>query len=515
MNSTKMSNIGQIPESTQHNYQNDEILWELKHKRDFAFKLSWLIRWAIFFGGVYLIIIIAQKYLSRADNSMLDTIILLVGFTIWFIFSPLMMYKTLKLKSFFVTKTHLVMKRYIGDTIMLPLGEFYIDITRSSSSALVGDDMVVSIFRSSIVYSFSVSHENIQNLDRLFEILKPHITEFVAALDEQEYEGCMYLMSFSFHNIYSILHKNNKQFDINEIETLYWARNVAKKLERATLEQGTEGKDSGGKELEVQAIDKSPTSTQEKQDSRILEAHSALDSQEISESTQQDCQNDEIIWELSIKLDWHKAFKLWGVRIALIGTLIGLCILYVPFLCHTLAPAIEGIHVSGSKAALGKPVLFILAASPLLIVAYIICLLIYKVVKRLNVRSIHASRSCLTLTRYIGKAIIVPTKEVFLAQVGGFFASVILSTPTNKYSRKVIRYEYIYDFMDNGCATNIADFNRLNYANLRDRLAYEIETTFYRAFQKIYESGVYDLGIKIDFDEIDSLRMARHNKEKA
>ena len=81
----------------------NEILWELKHKKSLSFFYSWFVRYIVFFGGIYCIIIGIQKYLSRDDNSLSITIALLVLVVMWFVVSPLAMYKTLN-KSFLQTK---------------------------------------------------------------------------------------------------------------------------------------------------------------------------------------------------------------------------------------------------------------------------------------------------------------------------------------------------------------------------------------------------------------------------
>ncbi|GAB0174073.1 hypothetical protein NHP164001_20980 [Helicobacter trogontum] len=187
-----------------------------------------------FFGGIYCIIIGTQKYLSRDDNSLSITIALLVLVVMWFVVSPLAMYKTLNIKSIFLTSKNLIIQRYIGDKIVLPLGSFYIDIVEPAwLGILLGTDtaLVTPFIEDKIVYDFEVCGQNIENLDKLFEILKPHITEFVCTLNDDEYEGSMFEMSYSFHNIHSILYKSNKQFDMNEIEKLREERNAKSNLQ--------------------------------------------------------------------------------------------------------------------------------------------------------------------------------------------------------------------------------------------------------------------------------------------
>ena len=71
-------------ESIKLDSNGDEIIWELKHKKSIGFFYSWFARCVFFFGGIYYIIIGTQKYLSRDDNGLLISVILLVLAILWF-----------------------------------------------------------------------------------------------------------------------------------------------------------------------------------------------------------------------------------------------------------------------------------------------------------------------------------------------------------------------------------------------------------------------------------------------
>ena len=221
-------------ESKKLDSNSDEIIWELEHKKTLGFFYSWFARCVFFFGGIYYIVIGTQKYLSRDDNGLFITIILLILVAMWFMVSPLTLYKTLNIKSLFVTNKNLIIERYIGDKIVFSLGSFYIDIVEPAwlGKLLHTDTASVTPFiKDKIVYNFEVCGQDIENLDKLFEILKPHITEFICTLNGNKYEESMFKMSYSFHNIYSILHKSNKQFDMDEIEKFRKERNVESNLQ--------------------------------------------------------------------------------------------------------------------------------------------------------------------------------------------------------------------------------------------------------------------------------------------
>ena len=82
-------------ESKKLDSNSDEIIWELEHKKTLGFFYSWFARCVFFFGGIYYIVIGTQKYLSRDDNGLFITIILLILVAMWFMVSPLTLYKTL------------------------------------------------------------------------------------------------------------------------------------------------------------------------------------------------------------------------------------------------------------------------------------------------------------------------------------------------------------------------------------------------------------------------------------
>ncbi|STQ91993.1 hypothetical protein [Helicobacter fennelliae] len=212
----------------------DEIIWELKHKKSLSFFYSWLVRYIVFFGGIYCIIIGIQKYLSRDDNSLSITIALLVLVVMWFVVSPLAMYKTLNIKSIFLTNKNLIIQRYIGDKIVLPLGSFYVKITSPSWLAALSLCSLIEVIRFPDIskYWLELVEWNIENLDKLFEILKPHITEFLYNLNDEEYKQLKILVNmFLTKDFHTNLYKNKSgQFDIDKIDKLREERNVKSNL---------------------------------------------------------------------------------------------------------------------------------------------------------------------------------------------------------------------------------------------------------------------------------------------
>lgn len=200
----------------------DEIIWELKHKKTFVFFWSWIARIGYLIVGIWFIVIALEKYLNKNDNSWLVSIILVVLIALWFLQSPLMLYKTLNLKKMFIRNNNLILQKYIGKDIKIALGSFYIGIKSYAwlSGLLVCDNVSIVDLSGKVIYDLELIEDNIENLDKFYDILKPFITDFLLSLDKENY-----------HNIYNVLlpltrdfnsnfYQNKNQIDLDKIEKL-------------------------------------------------------------------------------------------------------------------------------------------------------------------------------------------------------------------------------------------------------------------------------------------------------
>lgn len=202
---------------------SNEILWKLKHKKTFQFFWSWIARMIFFFGGICFIILGLQKYLNRDDNSLFITIILLVLVLLWFMTSPQLIYKTINLKAMFLTKKSLVLQKYIGSDIILPLGTFYVDISSPSwfAALLVCDDVEIANFNGKTIYTLQLIEGDIENINQLYATLNPFITEFLLSLDKDSYDKAYSILLPITQDFHSNLYKNkNRQFNLDKIDKL-------------------------------------------------------------------------------------------------------------------------------------------------------------------------------------------------------------------------------------------------------------------------------------------------------
>lgn len=125
----------------------DEIVWELKHKKTLGFFWSWIARVGYFTIGAVFIVVGLEKYFSKENNGLLISVILLVLIILWFFTSPLLIYKTLNARKIFIKNNNLILQKYIGKDIDLPLGTFFIDIRNPTwvATLLVCDNVEIQL----------------------------------------------------------------------------------------------------------------------------------------------------------------------------------------------------------------------------------------------------------------------------------------------------------------------------------------------------------------------------------
>ncbi|EKJ5635700.1 hypothetical protein [Campylobacter coli] len=216
-----MSQINNNTEIKEQDTQ-DEIIWELKHKKTFAFFWSWIARIGYLIIGIGFIVIVLEKFLNKNNNGWLISVILVILIILWFLQSPLMLVKTLNLKKMFIKNDNLILQKYIGKDIKITLGSFYVNITSPAwfAALLACDDVSIIDFDGKILYNLELIEDNIENLDKFYNILKPFITDFLLSLDKE-----------SFYNIYNILlpltrdfhsnfYQNKNQIDLDKIKKL-------------------------------------------------------------------------------------------------------------------------------------------------------------------------------------------------------------------------------------------------------------------------------------------------------
>ncbi len=202
---------------------DDEIIWELKHKKTLYFFWSWFARYILFFSGIYYIIITTQKYLSKDDNGLLISVILLFCLILWFLVSPLLIYKTLNARKILIKNNNLILQKYIGKDINLPLGAFFIHITFPAASAglLTCGDVQIIDFHGNYIYHLQLIEDNIENLNQLYDILNPYINDFLCSLDKDNYHKAYNILLPITQDFHSNLYKKkNKQFNLDKIEKL-------------------------------------------------------------------------------------------------------------------------------------------------------------------------------------------------------------------------------------------------------------------------------------------------------
>ena len=217
------NNMAQDTESKKLDSNGDEIIWELKHKKSIGFFYSWFARCVFFFGGIYYIIIGTQKYLSRDDNGLLISVILLVLAILWFFASPLLIYKTLNVRKILIKNNNLILQKYIGKNINLPLGTFFIDIRNPTwvAALLVCDNVEIVDFHGKNFYTLQLLENNIENLNQLYIILNPYINDFLCSLDKDNYHKAYNILLPITQNFHSNLYiEKNKQFSLDKIENL-------------------------------------------------------------------------------------------------------------------------------------------------------------------------------------------------------------------------------------------------------------------------------------------------------
>lgn len=209
----------------------DEIVWELKHKKTLGFFWSWIARVGYFTIGAVFIVVGLEKYFSKENNGLLISVILLVLIILWFFTSPLLIYKTLNARKIFIKNNNLILQKYIGKDIDLPLGTFFIDIRNPTwvATLLVCDNVEIVDFHGKNIYTLQLIENNIENLNQLYVILNPYINDFLSFLDKDSYHKTYNILLPITQNFHSNLYKEkNRQFDFDKIDKLRKEKENAK-----------------------------------------------------------------------------------------------------------------------------------------------------------------------------------------------------------------------------------------------------------------------------------------------
>ncbi|MBZ7936611.1 hypothetical protein H2279_08245 [Campylobacter sp. B0100352/1] len=208
----------------------DEIIWELKHKKTFAFFWSWIARIGYLIVGISFIVIALEKFLNKNNNGWLISAILAILIILWFLQSPLMLYKTLNLKKMFIKNDNLILQKYIGKDIKITLGSFYVDISSPVlfSVLLACDNVSIIDFDGKIIYNLELIEDNIENLDKFYNILKPFIADFLSSLDKESFHNIRNTLLFLIHDSHTNFYQNKNQIDLDKIEKLRKDREFGK-----------------------------------------------------------------------------------------------------------------------------------------------------------------------------------------------------------------------------------------------------------------------------------------------
>ena len=127
-------------------------------------------------------------------------------------------YKTLNLKKLYATTNNLYLQRYIGDSIILPLGSFYISCKIGDYSfqtlATLTRISIISLTEAKRKYYFEISIKN-DNFACLEKIIKPIVENCLISLNDDDYNNVL-LMNIK----YDVNRKYTLQVDFDRVERL-------------------------------------------------------------------------------------------------------------------------------------------------------------------------------------------------------------------------------------------------------------------------------------------------------
>ncbi|GAB0173298.1 hypothetical protein [Helicobacter trogontum] len=193
---------------------NNDIIWKYRENQvGFLITLIHLLIATIFF--CYLLIEGINKYLSKNDTSFFMTLLLLLAATAC-LYPSYRLIKLLNQKALYLTKKDIVFEKYIGKTIIAPLGVSYISTYSSMWGAIIlGMSSVLTFNRID-----SKNHKKISfilafgsgNLEELYSYLLPKIETYLIGLQEKEYIECKISLNIDG--------KMDSRIDFDKIERL-------------------------------------------------------------------------------------------------------------------------------------------------------------------------------------------------------------------------------------------------------------------------------------------------------
>ncbi|RDU59497.1 hypothetical protein CQA53_11405 [Helicobacter didelphidarum] len=164
----------------------DEIIWELEKNRNLTTKLGqfWFYGLRIVFA-IFIIKIIDKYLLGRYDiQAFIATIILLL--CLLYLLSGVV--KSINFKKLYITNNTLVIKKYLGQDIVLPLGSFCIYESNDYIGVIFFNDTIDFLgFDKKIKYSLFQIEFADDTCKKISEILKPHIISYLSSLKDKDY----------------------------------------------------------------------------------------------------------------------------------------------------------------------------------------------------------------------------------------------------------------------------------------------------------------------------------------
>lgn len=164
-----------------------DIVWKYRaNKAGFFITFIHLLFSATFF--CFLLIEGIHKFSNRSDTSLFETLILLFGVIVCI--SPLYRFiKLLNQKTLYLTKENIVVEKYIGKTIIAPLGVSYTkDYLSMWGSFIFGMSSVLTFYRIDSKHYKKVSFIlslGCANIEELYSYLLPKLETFLIELQEK------------------------------------------------------------------------------------------------------------------------------------------------------------------------------------------------------------------------------------------------------------------------------------------------------------------------------------------
>ncbi|RDU58946.1 hypothetical protein CQA53_11725 [Helicobacter didelphidarum] len=210
MSEKQLNNI----ESKKLDSNGDGIVWEYRESQiDFFITLILSLPFAIFFCS--LLIEGIHKFSNRNDTSLFMTLLLLFCAFIC-IYPSYRLIKLLNQKALYLTKENIVVEKYIGKTIIAPLGISYISNYSSIwGTAIFGMSSELTFYRIDSEHYKKISFIlafGCGNIEELYSYLLPKLETYLIGLQEEEYIECKIVLNIDG--------KMDSRIDFNKIERL-------------------------------------------------------------------------------------------------------------------------------------------------------------------------------------------------------------------------------------------------------------------------------------------------------